>query len=457
MLIKKAKRKRPNKVLNPWLHDLIDSYNVAGDLDVASTFSARLGKGICTVCKGSKLLCGKTRCPLLVRVSYYIKTMPMIKGRDLSGSSPPGVFIGRIDYPYVYAGPLVPPVNEDTTVFDIPEFWFGKTIDEIVGFRSMLVRGMHRVNVKKLEDAGRILDLTRDLALSSLYVDVELKFKEKPKKRIVLSDDVQPFGPSAVINDMDINSSKWDKRIEKVYYDDDLRASDAVVYLYDRGVLVSRIQRAFSVGTFGIEKQRKLVPTRWSITAVDSIISNNLLEKIKRYPEINEFRVYESTYLDNRFEVLMIPAKWSYESMEAWYPGTIWNPYSQFTIILSDWESYYGRTEYAKIGGCYYSARLAVTEKLEEERRQASVIIIREARPGYIMPVGVWQVRENVRNAMKQKPLKFNNLDEALTWIGSRLRIPLEKWIANSSLLKKFIYQKRITDFLNKNRFPSYL
>ena len=246
----------------------------------------------------------------------------------------------------------------------------------------------------------------------------------------------------------DINSSKWDKRIEKVYYDDDLRASDAVVYLYDRGVLVSRIQRAFSVGAFGVEKQRKLVPTRWSITAVDSIISNNLIEKIKRYPEINEFRVYESTYLDNRFEVLMVPGKWSYESMEAWYPGTIWNPYSQFTIILSDWESYYGRTEYAKIGGCYYSARLAVTEKLEEERRQAAVIVLREARPGYIMPVGVWQVRENVRNAMRKTPLKFNTLKEALSWMGTRFYIPIEKWIQESQILRRSLYQRTLLNFL---------
>jgi len=34
----------------------------------------------------------------------------------------------------VYAGPLVPPVHEDTSLFDLPELWFGKSIDEILGF-----------------------------------------------------------------------------------------------------------------------------------------------------------------------------------------------------------------------------------------------------------------------------------------------------------------------------------
>jgi len=37
---------------------------------------------------------------------------------------------------------------------------------------------------------------------------------------------------------------------------------------------------------------------------------------------------------------------------------------------------------------------LAVCDQLVKERRQATVIVLREARPGYIMPVGVWQVRE---------------------------------------------------------------
>ncbi len=103
-------------------------------------------------------------------------------------------------------------------------------------------------------------------------------------------------------------------------------ATKAVVDLYNRGVMVSKIQKAFSVGAFGVEKKRRLVPTRWSITAVDDIISKNLREKVKTFPEINEYRVYESIYMDNVFEILMIPAQWSYESMEAWYPGTVWNP-----------------------------------------------------------------------------------------------------------------------------------
>jgi hypothetical protein len=296
---------------------------------------------------------------------------------------------------------------------------------------------------------GYIMEQTHELALAENSVDTELNLTKKPRGSIFMDDSVQPFGPSAPIRDLHVGNTRFDNRIEKAYYDTDLRATLAVLELYGRGVMVTKIQKAFSVGAFGIEKNRRLVPTRWSITAVDDIISKNLAETVKTFPEINEYRVYESVYLDNIFEILMIPAAWSYESMEAWYPGTVWNPHGRSTAIFSDWEGNDGRTTYAEIGGCYYSARLAVCEQLIKERRQAIVVVLREARPGYIMPVGVWQVRENVRNAMRQKPHLFNTLDESLKFISSRFKIPLRRWILQSELLKNALFQKKITDFFS--------
>jgi len=418
---------------------------------VAKPFDVTLRKGNeCVICKGGKFLCGKTRCPLLVRANYYLKTVPLISGLGIDGASPPSVFIGRIGYPYVYAGPMVPPVHEDTSLYDLPELWFGKSMDEIVNFRSLLVRGTHRVHVQKFDQAGKIMDQTRDLALSLNPVDVELKLRKPPRRSLVLDDEVQPFGPSAPIRDLRVDSARWEHHVEKAYYDTDLRAIDAVRDLYQNGVLVTKIQRAFSVGAFGLKQNRRLVPTRWSITAVDSILSENLMKRIKTHPEINEYRIYESRYLDNIFEVLMLPQAWSYEAMEAWYPGTIWNPTGRTVAIYSDWEDYEGRTTYADIGGCYYAARLAVCELLRNERRQATAIVMREAHPGYIMPVGVWQVRENVRNAMKQTPLKFNTLNEALAHIASQFQIPLQRWITESKLLQNALFQRKLTQYFGQ-------
>jgi hypothetical protein len=385
----------------------------------------------------------------MVKVSTFLKSVPLMSTEDISGASPPSVFIGRIGYPNVYVGPLVPPIHEDTSLFDLSEQWFGKSIDEIVGFRSLLVRGKHRVNVQEFASAGKIMEQTRELALADDSVDMELNLTKKPRGNIFLDDDVQPFGPSAPIRDLNLGNTRFDHRVEKAYNDTDLKATDAVRDLYGRGVLVSKIQKAFSVGAFGMEKRRRLVPTRWSITAVDDIISKSLSAQVKTFPEINEFRVYESFYLDNVFEILMLPQAWSYESMEAWYPGTTWNPDGESVIIYSDAEGYSGRTTYAQIGGCYYSARLATCELLVKERRQATVIVLREARPGYIMPIGVWQVRENVRNAMRQTPYKFNTLNETLKFVSGKFLIPMQQWIDQGKLIRQAMVQKKLSDFFS--------
>jgi hypothetical protein len=438
------KPQTPTQNPDNWLVDVIKKVNTnAAEQQIVT----RTANSLCVLCKGSRMLCGKTRCPIMVKVNYFLKSAPLMETADIDGVSPPSVFIGRIGYPHVYIGPLVPPVHENTAIFDSPENWFGKSMDEIVGFRSLLIRGKHLVNATKISEAGRILDETRELALADTCVDTELNLTKKPQGSITMSDDVQPFGPSAPIRDLHVGNARYDQKVEKAYYDTDLRATPAIVDLYNRGVTVTKIQKAFSVGAFGVEKNRRLVPTRWSITAIDDTISKSLVAQVKTYPEINEYRVYESNYLDNVFEILLLPQQWSYESMEAWYPGTAWNPNGSSVAIYSDWEGNSGRTKYASIGGCYYSGRLAICEQLLRERRQATAIVLREARPGYIMPIGVWQVRENVRNAMRQKPIKFNTLAQTLQFVSTNFEIPIQRWISLSSLLQKALFQRRISDY----------
>ena len=75
----------------------------------------------------------------MVKVNYYLKSVPLMSSQDIEGASPPSVFIGRIGYPHVYAGPLVPPIKEDTSLFDLPELWFGKSIDEKILIHNIIV------------------------------------------------------------------------------------------------------------------------------------------------------------------------------------------------------------------------------------------------------------------------------------------------------------------------------
>jgi len=408
--------------------------------------------GLCVICKGSRKLCGKDRCPLMIKFYSRSRTMPLVDMKDLAGSSPPAVFVGRYGYPKVDVGPLLPGEFGDTSVMDKPEMWMGKSIDDIVDMRYRLVRGKYTIDARDFRKSGKIVSDIQEIALTEKPVDVEAQFRERPHGRIVLDDDIQPFGPAARLEGFRKGNGKWERNLEKNYYDTDLNATKAVVEAYNNGTLISEIQKAFSVGTMGVDKRRRFVPTRWSITAVDDIIGKDYLKRTRYYPTIDEYRVYYWEQLDNRWAILMMPTTWRFELIEAWYPGTSWNPVhwtpdGENIAIISDCEFFNGRTEYAHIGGCYYASRMAVNELLEREHRTAGAVICREAHEGYVMPVGVWNVRENVRMALKTEPLRFSTMDEALTFIESKMDLKRKTWIKNSGVLTDWFTQKRIEDF----------
>ena len=77
----------------------------------------QVSEGICLRCKGARLLCGKSRCPLLVKNSILKSIAPnrykkIQRDKVIFGASPPGVFVGRFGYPNINVGPMIP-INED--------------------------------------------------------------------------------------------------------------------------------------------------------------------------------------------------------------------------------------------------------------------------------------------------------------------------------------------------------
>ncbi|MBA7598975.1 hypothetical protein ES703_06002 [subsurface metagenome] len=434
-----------------WLRDIIATKQVGElaafrDVKVARAPSSSL----CLLCKGGRMLCGKLRCPIVAKAQSLAKSSLKITSPCIQGSTPPGVFVGRIGYPKVYIGPMVPPYRGDTEILDTPELWIGKSIQDIIDYRFALIRGKVRTSVYNAQSGGRLLDTLQELAMGKRPVDAEAMLTRVPNKVITLSGESQPFGPSAPLRSFKTSDVSVDHRIERAFYDRDFKAANAVVELYEDDVLVTRIQRAFSLGMFGSQKRRKLVPTRWSITAVDSILSLELINRIKQHNTIDEYRVYSFEHLDNRFVAILMPERWSFEWIEAWFPGTTWNPDQRAAApaIMGDFEPYRGRTTYPDVGGCYYACRLAVAERLNQERRQASALVLREIHPGYILPVGVWNVRESVRQTVQSEPQKFDTFQAALNHAQTKLTIPLRKWVENSEMLKRALFQKKITEFI---------
>jgi hypothetical protein len=393
------------------------------------------------------MLCGKSYCPILSKAELLVKHIPKLSREEIDGSSPPGVFVGRFGYPRVYVGPLIPPEKGDTRLLDTPELWLGKTIQDIIDYRFSLVRGKSLVEVHGAQDPGKYLLDLHDLALSSASVDVNARFKKKPRMALTLSEETQPFGPSALIRDLEIVPSSGEQRLEAVYYDGDLLAADGMVELYRDGIEVSRIQRTLSLGMLGVDEQRKVVPTRWSITAVDDTLSKHLIRRIRRYPTVDKYEVYKYQYLDNWYAAILSPRNWAFEWIEAWFPGTAWNETGSVPALMGDHEPFEGRTTYTSVGGCYYSTRLAVAEALERAGKQASALVLREIRPGYILPVGVWNVRESVRATLKTQPALFDTFQNALQFACNEFRIKPEVWLRSSHLIREEFFQPRLNRY----------
>ncbi len=73
--------------------------------------------------------------------------------------------------------------------------------------------------------------------------------------------------------------------MEKVYSDVDFKANEALKYLYAKGFDEHFLSRLLSVGGAGVKFERKLVPTRWSITAVDDLVGRKVISEIQDFPQ----------------------------------------------------------------------------------------------------------------------------------------------------------------------------
>ena len=403
---------------------------------------------LCIRCRSAQLLCGKPVCPILVKYRAFERTLPMVAGTTLEGSSPPGVFVGRFGYPRVSAGPLLSPEHGSTELLDTPEEWVGRSVEEVVGFRTGLVRGTFRLNVTDADRPDPGLEQLQLLGLAADSVESEATFRRPPRGHLALSDATPPFGPSAPIERVRLEVRRLDPHLDRLSSDVHANARIAVTELYARGVRVSRIQRAFSVGTLGRRGRRRLVPTRWSITAVDDLIGKQNLERVRALPELSEIEIHRLTALDNRWVIVFLPGAYRYESIEAWYPNTLWNPSTERIVIMGDHEGFDGRTTYASIGGCYYAARLATSEALLRRGRQAGVVVLREVHPGEILPLGVWNVREHVRAALRTPPERVADLAQLLERIRSAFAIPVDRWMRSSALLHEARTQRRLDAWL---------
>ena len=397
----------------------------------------------CVICKG-KGLCGRPRCPILERFKA-VETIPV--SDNLFGASPPSVFVERKGYPDIFAGPLVPPNvgGSEARQYDDPKELLKIGIDEVIGLRSRLVRSYTRMDVMDAKAPKNPFLLTsQELAMAEVPVDTEVWFTKPVDVNVAFDGTLMPMGPAGEIKKITLaENPKVPGKVDYLVSDTDVLAADSIRELHRHDISQHHITRIFSIGLLG--RERRLVPTRWSITAIDDMVGKMLLDDIRDYPEIRDIVIFTSEKFGNHFEILLIPRCFSFELIEIWHPNSVW---SEKLWIGSDREGYGGKKGYSSLAGGYYAARTAAVEYLHAIRRQASVFIVREILPDYWAPLGVWVIREAVRDALAGRGMRFDSVGGALSKMQTRIRTPHDRWRGEMQLLDECRFQRTLTEFL---------
>ena len=375
----------------------------------------------------------------------------VVQGDSLFGSTAPEIFVGRSNYPEVSTG-LLSPMDRtaDAAEFATSGEWYrrGFGIDDVLQRRTGLLNSTRSTQVDVSDVWDGFVGVQREVAIADHPVDVEVGLDGTPEVDLSVDDVSTPTGPRARARDATLAENPHVPRpVEKTLEDDDWRAEGAMTYLYRRGFDVYDINSILSAGALGRGRERKLVPTRWSITAVDDTAGQYLRGTLRNAAGVDEVQVWYNEYMANEYWVVLAPGNWEFELVELKAPGSIWNPKPDGSYhVAADSEGYDGRTAYVdETSGAYYAARLGVLEHLESVDRQATCLVIRHASDGYWAPVGVWQIREGVRNAFEGEPATAETFHGAVAQLESQLPVGLSALRRKSNLVAGM--QSQLTDF----------
>ena len=370
---------------------------------------------------------------LLNETELYREELKNLVSDDIYGKSA-NFFVSSYNYPSLSFGPAVA-----LKKYEPIHTMFGKGYADIIRSRVSEVSGRKFSTSQKPTNIEQV----QFLAMAEKPHYIEMMLSKKPDVRITLNPIMQPMGPSAPLKKI-IEAENITSIPKKVYslFNEKAKANLGLLELYVRDFDVYYLSKVFSAGILGEDK--KIVPTRWSITAVDDSLGKFNIERIKSFESVDKVMVFESSYLFNDFHIILMPGNWQFENFEAWAPKTSWGSSTREYFITEEHEGFFGRTDYADSqAGGYYASRFSVTEALKAMNRQATVVMIREVHEGFNIPVGVWQVRENVKNAMAQKPSVFEDVPSALDYLKSKLTIDPKEYFARSKILR----QRKISDF----------
>ncbi len=380
------------------------------------------------------------------------------KLKDLSkfgAISPPSVFVGSsLKYPFMNVGVLSPlGFPKNPWIYDAEEYWAEKDfkIEDVLKLRNNLLNSRFRSRATDVRIKNKFLDVTKLIGISSKSVDLEIELKNKVRINKEKDKVLAPKRLSASLKKVKITSNVKVSQIVDYVINDEVKANEALSTLYKRKIPLSSLNKILSVGVLGLKKNKKLVPTRWSITAVDDSLAKELLKKVREYKTIENYELFFGEFLGNQYGIFLFPKIWSYELFEIYSPNSSWNPTVGFKVSR-DFESFRGRKDYASdTAGGYYATRLPILEYLNKRKRQASVLVVRLETPSYWAGLGVWVVRESIKRTLSKKQFLFDSLESSISSFKdifeSRYNFDCNKIFQESRLLLKVRTEKTLKDW----------
>ncbi len=347
-----------------------------------------------------------------------------------------GLLVGWKGYPKVNVGVLT-----SYRVFEVPQLlndvdlWLRIPLkmEQVVEYRSSLIDAFRKQNVRQ--------HVFEEIAMAKKPVLTSVELARKPRIRLNFEPDLPPVGPIAKLRKVELEETpRVERKVEKVVEDYDLKAAEALWEL--RKVGVYKAAQLLSAGLLGLKFQRKLVPTRWAITATHDMLFRRIIKEVKQFEVIDYFAVGKAEFFGNYICVVLLPEIWGFELVEAWYPSSLWyREVGGKPIVNRDYEGYYGRKKYVEeTAGAYYAARLAVAEYLWHRKIQARAIVFRRVTEAYVMPLGVWVVEKAVREALKNvAPKEEEELEKELAFCKMKLE--------DSVLWRRFKTQAKLLKF----------
>lgn len=384
----------------------------------------------------------------------FAKSSRLSYKKDFSGTTP-NVFVGHFGYPNVNVGLLSTDFSEDEV--DDPLKWSreGYDMNRIVNLRTALVNSKFSSSVSSVRSSvnDKLREISKEVSLSPRKVDTEIHLKKRPSPSLSFNAEATPHGPSAPVLRAELSENvRVPTKVDKVISDDDFKAGAALNELYKKHFDEHYLTKILSMGNLGVKTQRKMVPTRWSITAVDDSLGNKLIDEISQYPNTLDPMSFYGSYMENHFLALVLPGRWSFDFIEN-YPFDMESD-EPATAVKHDMDSEgpEGRKSYASnTAGGYYAARLALLEYLKSKRRQASVVLFRFTTTDYYASLGVWVVRQAVRKTFENRPLEFGSesllLEYARKIIMRQFRYDISPLIKKSPIIDERMRQRTLSDF----------